>query len=64
MEAVIFRPLEAFLSFCGIIAEWFIDRGSINFIVIQMAVAILLIALFVMSLVYGRAAILMFKNRR
>lgn len=64
METVIFWPLEAFLSFCGIIAEWLIDRGSINFIVIQMAVAILLIALCVMSLVYGRAAILMFKNRR
>jgi NADH:ubiquinone oxidoreductase subunit H len=57
---VITWPFQIFLSLCDIIAGWFVDRGSINFLLFRMAVAIMLITISVMLAVYGRRAVALF----
>jgi hypothetical protein len=62
MEAVITWPCHIFLSLCGIIAGWFVDRGSINFLLVRMAVAIMLITISVMLAVYRRSVVALFRQ--
>jgi hypothetical protein len=57
MDAVIGWPFRIFLSLCGGIAAWFVDQGSVNFIMIQMAVAILVVTLIVLIATYWRYAV-------
>jgi len=47
MESLVSWPFRIFLSICGDIASLITDRNSINFNLLQMAVAILLITLVV-----------------
>jgi hypothetical protein len=60
MEAIISWPFQVFLSICGIIAAWFMHKGPVNFIMVQMAVAILLIAMIVLIATYWRYLIIPF----
>ena len=60
METVITWPFQIFLSLCGIIDGWFVDRGSINFLLVRMAVAIMLITISVMLAVYRRSVVALF----
>jgi hypothetical protein len=53
-----------FLSLCGVIASMFTERDNINFGLIQMAVAILLVALFVSIAAYWSQIAVWFRNRR
>lgn len=57
METVIAWPFQMFFSFCGLIAASFVDKGSINFLLLQMAVAIILITIFAMLAAYVRGAV-------
>jgi hypothetical protein len=63
METVLTWPFQIFLSFCGIIAGCFIDKGSINFLLVRMAVAIMLITISAMLAVYGRRAVALFRQK-
>ena len=63
MEIVINWPFQMFFSFCGVIAGVFVDRGSINFLLLQMAVAIMLITISIMLAVYGRGAVALFRHK-
>jgi hypothetical protein len=63
MDAIIGWPFRAFLSLCSSIAALFVDKGSINFIMIEMAVAILVVTLIVLVATYGRHAIAFLARR-
>jgi len=47
MESLVSWPFQIFLTICGHVASLITDRNSINFNLVQMAVAILLITLVV-----------------
>ena len=66
MATVITWPFDMLLSLSGIIVGWFIDRGSIgaiNFVLVQMAVAIILITICVALVAYGRGAVALFRHK-
>ena len=66
MAAVITWPFDMLFSLSGIIVAWFIDRGSIgsiNFVLVQMAVAIILVTISVALAVHGRGAVALFRHK-
>ena len=63
MSEIINWPFNAFLSFCGTVISWFVDKGSINFILLQIAVALLLIAFTVILITYWRRIVVFLKSR-
>ena len=63
MGTVITWPFDKLFSLSGIIVGWFIDRGSINFLLTQMGVAIILITISVVLAVYGRDAVALFRHK-
>ena len=64
MGAVITWPFDILFTLSGIIVGWFIDRGSINFSLVQMAVAIILVTISAALAVYGRGAVALFRHER
>ena len=66
MATVITWNFDMLLSLSGIIVVWFVDRGSIgsiNFVLVQTAVAIILITISVALVVYGRGAVALFRHK-
>ena len=63
MGAVITWPFDVLFLLSGIIVGWFIDRGSIHFSLVQMAVAIILITISVALAIYGRGAVALFRHK-
>ncbi|HEU0215518.1 MAG TPA: hypothetical protein VFQ90_02585 [Stellaceae bacterium] len=62
MDKILFWPLQAFLWFCAYLASWFVDEKSLNFLLIQMAVALLTIVTFVFVAAYWSHLLNFFKR--
>ena len=45
-------PADFLLNTAAVVASWFVDKGSWNFVTIQMAVAVLLLAVVVALIAY------------
>ena len=64
METVITWPFQMFFSLCGVIAGCFVDRNYLNFLLLQMGVAIILITIFAMLAVNVRGVVALFGHKR
>ena len=63
METVITWPFQMFFSFCGIIAEFFVEKNCINFILLQMGVSIILITILALLAAHVRGAAALFGHK-
>jgi hypothetical protein len=64
MAEIIHWPFRVYFSVCGIIASLFVDPEFINFELVKMAVAIVLIVLFVMLAALRSQIIALFESGR
>jgi hypothetical protein len=64
MQTVITWPFQMFFSFCGFIAGIFVDIRCVNFLLLQMGVAIILITIFAMLAVNVRGVAALFGHKR
>ena len=64
MGTMVIWPFQMLFSFCGVIADCFVDRSSVNFLLLQMGTAIIVITIFAMLAVYARGVIALFGHKR